>query len=133
VARLWGEMKRRGSYNVVDRPSTASSGQHSDAVVVADADWNIAALCHSSNTTAWGTTGLFVDGVSVPDSACFQQAEIERAGPGSRLPDPMNPVIVTRGDQPVLAASCVGESVHEVMVQKLYGVLALGQDATQRQ
>jgi hypothetical protein len=130
VTRLWSEMEERGSYGVGDRRAHAASEQHTDAVVAYDCYGNMVALCHSSNTTAWGTTGLFVDGVSVPDSACFQQEDIARAGPGFRLPDPMNPVIVTREGQPFLAASCTGGAVHEVMVQKLYGVLALGQDAT---
>ena len=44
---------------------------HSDANVVVDASGNMAVLLHSINTLNWGTTGIFVDGVSIPDSgAC---------------------------------------------------------------
>jgi gamma-glutamyltranspeptidase/glutathione hydrolase len=89
----------------------------------------VAALTHSINTTAWGNTGIFVAGVSVPDSAAFQQEAIKQAGPGNRLPDRMCPLIVTRDGRPVLASSAIGAGLHQRNVQVLAGVLAFGMDA----
>src|SRR5262249_17356009 len=68
----------------------------------------------------------FVDGVSIPDSACFQQDAITRAGPSARLPDPMNPVIVLQDSHPILASSCIGASLHELTIQSLINVLDFG-------
>jgi gamma-glutamyltranspeptidase/glutathione hydrolase len=114
-----------------ERTSSAASPSrqgHSDAVVAVDADGNVAALCHSINTIAWGTTALFVDGVSIPDSACFQQRLMRQVGAGARLPDPMNPLIVARDGRPVLATSSIGSSLHEVTIQSLVNILDRGME-----
>jgi gamma-glutamyltranspeptidase/glutathione hydrolase len=99
---------------------------HSDALVVVDENGNIASVCHSSNAIAWGTTGIFVEGVSIPDSACYQRMQVRQAGPGNRLPDPMNPLIVFRHEEPVLASSCIGSSLHETTIQCVVSVLDFG-------
>jgi len=51
---------------------------------------------HTSNTAVWGTTRIFVDGVSVPDPAAFQQRLISQTGPGKRLPDLTEPLIIAK-------------------------------------
>ena len=120
---LWREIQRAGGLDYASRARMQPAFAHSDAVVAVDERGNVAALCHSINTDAWGSIGLFVDGVSIPDSACFQQHEIAQAGPGERLPDVMNPLIVLRGNRPVLASACVGSALHEVTIQSLLNVL----------
>ncbi len=120
---LWREIQRTGGLDYASRVRMQPAFAHSDAVVAVDERGNVAALCHSINTDAWGSIGLFVDGVSIPDSACFQQHEIAQAGPGERLPDVMNPLIVLRGNRPVLASACVGSALHEVTIQSLLNVL----------
>jgi gamma-glutamyltranspeptidase/glutathione hydrolase len=124
--RLWQEIERRGGLTYASRVRIRQRLQHSDAVVAADGQGNVAALCHSINTVAWGATGIFVDGISVPDAAGFQQREIALAGPGTRLPDVMNPLLVTERDRPVLATACIGSSLHEVAVQALVSSLDFG-------
>src|SRR5262249_6947888 len=99
---------------------------HSDVVVAVDEKGNIASICHSSNANVWGTTGIFVDGVSIPDSACFQQEAIKQVGAGIRLPDPMNPHIVLKNSKPILASSCMGDSLHEIAIQNLVSILDFG-------
>jgi len=101
---------------------------HSDAVVAADAEGNAIALVHSINTTTWGTTGLFVDGVSIPDSASFQQHVVASVPPGSRFPNAVNPVVVTCDGRPVLVAGCIGSGLHHSMVQNLVNVLEFDMD-----
>jgi gamma-glutamyltranspeptidase / glutathione hydrolase len=101
---------------------------HSDAVVAADADGNVAALLHTSNTTTWGALGLLVDGVGISDVGRYQQRLVARAGPGARLPDPTNPALVLKGGRPILASSSIGVGLHEQTLQSLVNVLEYGLD-----
>jgi len=99
------------------------SGDHSDVVVAVDRAGRIAVICHSINTTAWGATGLFVQGVSVPDSGAFQQSLLARVGPGARVPNALSPVIVLREAKPIVAMGGIGGSVSEVMLQATVNLL----------
>jgi gamma-glutamyltranspeptidase/glutathione hydrolase len=125
--RLWHEMYKHGGLSSLDiiRVFRRLVG-HSDGALAFDRWGNVAALCHSANTLAWGTTGIFVDGVSIPDSASFQQPEIASVGPGARLPDPMNPVIVLHDGIPLFASVAIGGSLHELTVQNLVNLLDFG-------
>jgi hypothetical protein len=55
---------------------------HSSGVVAVDRWGNVAAVTHSINAVLWGSTRIFVGGVSIPDSAALQQDSVKRAGPG---------------------------------------------------
>lgn len=123
--RLWKKLRVPGwiqAFQGLPLPRNA----HSDGIVVMDADGNVAALTHSINTTLWGDTGIFVGGVSIPDSAAFQQQRLEKRWPGARVPHEMNPVIVLRDGRPVLASSSVGGGLHEASLQALHNVLDHG-------
>ena len=100
---------------------------HSDGVVVADRWGNVAALTHSINTNSWGQA-LFVGGISIPDAAALQQAAIQEAGAGKRLPEPMCPLIVLKDGKPVLGSSAIGSSLHQKTLQVLTSVLDFGMD-----
>jgi gamma-glutamyltranspeptidase / glutathione hydrolase len=113
-----------GLLAALDRAPTA--GSHSDYVVAVDARGDVAALCHSINTAMWGTTGLVVDGIPIPDPAAFQQAALARLTPGEHLPMPVEPAIATRDGRPVLACSSIGVGLHPATVLGLHRVLALG-------
>ncbi len=69
---------------------------------------------------------MFVDGVSIPDSASFQQAAILRAGPGKRLPDPTNPLIVLRDGRPAIGSSSIGAGLHPNTIGSLINALDFG-------
>jgi gamma-glutamyltranspeptidase/glutathione hydrolase len=88
-----------------------------------DAVGNVAVVIHSINTSLWGSTGIFVDGVSIPDPASFQQGMVAKTTPGERFPNVVNPVIVTRDGRPVLAAGSIGNALHECMLQHLSNIL----------
>lgn len=92
-----------------------------------DADGDIAALCHSINTAMWGTTGIVVDGIPIPDPAAFQQPALAHLAPGDRLPMPVEPAIAFRHGRPILACSSIGAGLHPATVLGLHRVLALGQ------
>lgn len=115
--RVWSLMSA-GKFPLTKVPANEDL-KHSDAVVAIDRWGNMAAVVHTSNTAIWGTTGIFVDGVSVPDPAAFQQRLIAQTGPGKRLPDPTEPVIIAREGKPFAALSSIGGGLH----QKTFSVL----------
>ncbi len=106
----------------------AKDSNHSAGVVAVVGQGNMAAVLQTINTVVWGTTGIFVDGISIPDSASFQQSQIAMIKPGERLPDTTNPVIVLKNDKPYLASSCVGSGLHPTTLSNLVNVLDFGMD-----
>ncbi len=121
---LWEQMQQ-GKFRFAAQPAGTPSN-HSSAVVVVDQWGNVASVVHSINTVVWGETGIFVDGVSIPDSASIQQREIERVGQGNRLPLGVNPMIVLRNGVPVVASSSIGGAPHEKTIQCLLNILDYG-------
>lgn len=122
AGKLW-ELVQTGRIPTVPRPNYPA---HSDAVVAVDAQGNVAALVHSINTVLWGSTGIFVGGISVPDSAAFQQAAIAAIAPGSRLPDSTSPGIALKNGKPVLGFSAIGEGVPTRTLAALIDTLGHG-------
>ncbi|MXX56299.1 MAG: hypothetical protein F4Z44_11045 [Gemmatimonadetes bacterium] len=103
-----------------------AAAPHSDAIVAIDQWGNIAAVVHSINTVSWGTTGIFVDGISIPDSGIFQQGMMAQIEPGSRLPDPTNPGLVLRDGKPFMGFSSIGSGLHQRTIGGLISVLDFG-------
>jgi len=101
---------------------------HTDGLVVVDKWGNMAVVNHTINTALWGKTGLFVDGISIPDSGAFQGTEIAKAGPGNRLPVGMCPLIVCRDGKPYLGSAAIGGGLHAKTIQMLVNILDFGMD-----
>jgi len=141
ASRIWEKLKEPGWLDELrdavpgtdDDPS--ESGGHSAGIVAIDAKGNVAAVCHSINTAIWGTTGIMVDGVSIPDAAFFQQWAIEAAGPGGHVDNGMNPLIVLRDGEPVLASSTIGSGLHDATLSCVHNAIDFGLDpaAVQRE
>jgi len=127
-AWIWGQMQKGNRPYLTESMKRTRGAAHSDGVVVVDQWGNVAAVGHTINTVLWGNTGIFVDGISIPDSAAFQGEEIERTGPGNRLPNSMSPLIVFRADQPVLASAAVGGACHHKTLQVLANILDFDMD-----
>lgn len=123
-ARLWGAIQD-GSFPGVVVPE-GGAAPHSDAVVAIDQWGNIASVVHSINTVSWGTTGIFVDGISIPDSGIFQQGMMAQIEPGTRLPDPTNPGLVLRDGKPFMGFSSIGSGLHQRTIGGLISVLDFG-------
>lgn len=104
------------------------ASNHSAGVVAVDEQGNVASLVHTCNCAGWGSTGIFVDGVSIPDSASFQQRQIADAGAGARLPEGLNPLIVLKSGKPTLASAAVGAGLFEATLQNLISVLDFDMD-----
>lgn len=120
---LWDAMKS-GRLPGIGAPPAVPA--HSDSVVAIDQWGNMAAVVHSINTVSWGSTGIFVEGISIPDSAAFQQHAVAAAGSGRRLPDPTNPGLVLRNGKPVMAFGSIGAGLHIRTVGSLIAVLDFG-------
>lgn len=104
----------------------AAAPAHSDSVVAIDQWGNMAAVVHSINTVSWGATGINVQGISIPDSAAFQQAAIAATGAGRRLPDATNPGLVAKDGKPVMAFGSIGSGLHIRTIGSLIAVLDFG-------
>jgi gamma-glutamyltranspeptidase/glutathione hydrolase len=91
-------------------------------VVVVDGDGNIAALLHSSNTRSFGETGLYIDGISIPDSATFQQVALSFIEPGDRLFNPTTPLVALRDGRPILGLSAIGSGIYEETIKCLFNM-----------
>lgn len=118
--KIWETLYGKDS-DQIKRPFRS---EHSDAIVAIDKFGNMAALIHSINTVDWGTTGIFIDGISIPDPASFQQTQINKAGLGQRLPDGTNPGIVLKNGKPVLGFSCIGEGLQNQTFINVFNVLS---------
>ncbi len=121
---MWQRM-RAGEFLLTKTPDSGGD-RHSDAIVAVDRWGNVASVVHMINTNTWGATGIFVDGVSIPDAAGFQQNAIQTAGPGNRLADPMEPLVVLRSGRPVYALSSIGVGLHQKTLATLVNLLAAG-------
>ena len=82
ASRLWAHIRNRMAK---DSAGQMQGANHSAGVLAVDDQGNVASIVHSINCVLWGATGIFVDGISIPDSASFQQGAIANAGPGARL------------------------------------------------
>lgn len=96
---------------------------HSHAIVAIDQYGNMVSLIHSSNTMFWGRSGIFIDGISIPDPGATNQEEIEMAGPGKRLPEATSPLIVLKENKPFLASNAISMGVHEITIQNTVNIL----------
>jgi gamma-glutamyltranspeptidase/glutathione hydrolase len=121
---IWDQM-RAGTFPFT-KPMAPRGVDHSDGVVAVDQWGNVAAVVHSINTLHWGSTGLFVDGVSINDSAWINLPMVMAVGPGTRVPDPTNPLIVLKDGMPFLGSSSIGMGLHERTTQCLVSVLDHG-------
>jgi gamma-glutamyltranspeptidase/glutathione hydrolase len=129
AASIWQAMQQgswRGLPKAMQKTPIASA--HTDGLVVVDRWGNMAVVNHTINTVLWGNTGIFVDGISIPDSASFQPHDVARAGPGKRLPNGMSPLIICRDGQPVFGSAAVGGGLHAKTLQVLANLLDFGMD-----
>jgi gamma-glutamyltranspeptidase/glutathione hydrolase len=124
AATLW-KMIQEGQF-IFAVPPAQKDPKHSDAIVVIDQWGNMAAVTHTINTSAWGGTGIFVDGISIPDSAAFQQTAIAETYPGNRLPDPTEPLLVFRHGKPLGAFSSIGAGLHQKTFTVLFNLINHG-------
>jgi gamma-glutamyltranspeptidase/glutathione hydrolase len=128
AAQFTWEKIMSGEWYDLERAVAATGGisNQTAAELVVDEAGNAAAVVHTINTGAWGNTGIFVDGVSIPDIAGMAQAAMAIEGPGNYHYDDICPSIVLRDGRPVLAAGSAGYGLHSVNIQNTYNILVHG-------
>jgi len=126
-AWIWAQMQH-GQWRFLPKAMRKPAPPHTDALVVVDQWGNVAVVNHTINTVLWGDTGIFVDGVSIPDSAAFQPNEVAKAGPGHRLPNGMSPLLILRDGKPVLGSAATGGGLHAKTLQVLVNILDFNMD-----
>jgi gamma-glutamyltranspeptidase/glutathione hydrolase len=122
AAELWKRMQA----GVVPYRWKDAAPHHSDDVVAIDAAGNIAALTQSINCIDWGKTAIVVDGITIGDPASYQQAQIARIPPGSRLPAPTETGILFRDGRPMLGFASMGSGLHQRTMLGLLNVTRFG-------
>jgi gamma-glutamyltranspeptidase/glutathione hydrolase len=121
---IWQQMKS-GQWKGLPK-GIHDHSPHTDGLVVVDRWGSMAVVNHTINSMLWGETGLFVDGISIPDSARFQAEEIRKSGPGNRLPNGMSPLIICLDGKPVLGSAATGGGLHARTLQVLVSILEFG-------
>jgi len=121
--RVWKLMQNKGGAAVKEALATSL---HSDFIGGVDEFGNVVAVLHSVNTSMWGTTGIFVDGIGVPDSAAIQTDLLAKVGPGGLVANVSEPAIFLKDGKPVLASSIIGTGMPDVPLQCLTAVLDRG-------
>jgi gamma-glutamyltranspeptidase/glutathione hydrolase len=109
----------------------APAGHHSDDVVAIDQNGNIAAITQSINCVDWGRTAINIDGISIGDPASFQQTQIAKIAPGSRLPAPTETGILFKDGKPLLGFASMGSGLHARTFQALLNVMRFGMTVDQ--
>lgn len=106
---------------------------HSNSLVVADRFGNVAATTHTINSVVWGSTGIVVDGIPIPDSAGFQQFRLKTLSPGDRVPHEMVQTIVLRDGSPVMATAAIGSALVPETLRLIVSVIGQGQSLAETQ
>ena len=122
AAELWKRMQA----GVVPFRWKDAAPHHSDDVVAIDEAGNIAALTQSINCVDWGKTAIVVDGITIGDPASYQQAQIARIPPGSRLPAPTETGILFKDGRPLLGFASMGSGLHQRTMIGLLNVTRFG-------
>jgi len=123
-AELWKRMEQ----GVKLQQYAPMGPKHSDTVVAIDQWGNMTAITQSINCVVWGAEAINVDGVSIGDAAFFQQAQIKLAGPGNRLPSPIELGIILKDGVPYLPFASMSVGLHQQTVQSLIDILAYDMD-----
>jgi gamma-glutamyltranspeptidase/glutathione hydrolase len=118
---LWKIWKAKNNLNNINFQK--SKNEHTSGIIAVDREGNIVSLVHSICTINWGSNGLFVDGISIPDVASSHKNAIEKIEPGKRLPDGTIPGIVLKEEQPVMGFSCIGGGAVEQTFISLQNIL----------
>jgi gamma-glutamyltranspeptidase/glutathione hydrolase len=115
---------------ILDREREALKPRNTDCSVAVDSAGNVSTIVHTINALAWGG-GLFIDGVSISNSAALQRGAVAAVGPGAPVPDPLNPLLVLHGGKPILSSCTAGTFLHAATLQSLINVLDFKMDPKQ--
>lgn len=118
--QVWKIWKAKNNLDIL--PLDKNKNEHTAALVAIDKYGNIVALIHSICTPNWGSNGLFVDGISIPDPASTRQEIIEKTGFGKRLPGETVPLLVFKNGKPFFGSACISSGAHNQTFVSLLNV-----------
>ncbi|MBX2817546.1 MAG: gamma-glutamyltransferase family protein [Saprospiraceae bacterium] len=104
------------------------SSKHSDTVVAIDKWGNMTAITHSINAAVWGNEAIVVDGVSISDAASIQKIMVQQAGPGNRVPSPIEVGIILKKGKPYIPFASMSTGLHQQTVQSILNIIAYDMD-----
>lgn len=122
------EMWKRMEQGVKLQQYAPIGPKHSDTIVAIDQWGNMTAITQSINCVVWGSEAINVDGVSIGDAAFYQKAQVKAAGPGNRLPSPIELGIVLKDGVPYLPFASMSVGLHQQTVQSLLDIMAYDMD-----
>jgi len=122
IKQIW-EQVRKSNSSAVATSVKDDSPKHSAGIVAVDKEGNVVALLHSINTNLWGENGIFIDGVSIPDSASFQQELIKYTGPGKRLYSGLPVLIAMKDGKPIMSLSSVASGLIQETLKVLINMI----------
>ncbi|MFN8613086.1 MAG: gamma-glutamyltransferase [Vulcanimicrobiota bacterium] len=127
-ASLWQRMQAHDwkNHDLQLSGRTNRTPSHSAGIVAMDSSGDAVALLHTINTYGWGSTGLCVGGIPVPDSGALQQVQIAQAGPGGRILNTTNPLLAIEGERLALVCSAIGAAGFSVTVENVWLVINQG-------
>lgn len=129
VSQFFWDIIKTGVWNNLEKEyygtggGQSNSSAHSDAVVAIDSMGNAAAMTHTINTVNWGSTGIFVDGVSIPDSGADRNAEMKYRGPGEYMSEGMASVVIIKDGKAFLASASPGNCLREHTLQHIFNII----------
>jgi gamma-glutamyltranspeptidase/glutathione hydrolase len=118
--RVWEIWKAKNNLKAIF--SKRNKNEHTAAIVAIDKYGNVVALIHTISVPNWGSGGLFVDGISIPDPANQRQQLIEKTGPGKRMPGETVPLLVFKNGKPVYGSACISGGAHNQTFVSLLNV-----------
>ena len=107
----------------IGQTSAGDGSHHSNSIVVVDAEGNVAAVTHTINSVVWGSTGIVVGGIPIPDSAGFQQKMLATVKPGTKVPNVMVQTVVLKDGKPVFATAGIGSALVPESLKLLLSVV----------
>lgn len=130
AAKIWSMLNTGEWKRLEQKISGCETGKsaHTDAIIAIDKEGNVAAIQHTINAFYWGNTGIFVDGVSIPDSATLHREDMLQTEVGGYVYDISNPLIVLKDGKFVHASSNQGADQTGKTLQNLYNTLDCGME-----
>jgi gamma-glutamyltranspeptidase/glutathione hydrolase len=107
----------------IGQTCAGDGSHHSNSIVVVDAERNVAAVTHTINSVVWGSTGVVVGGIPIPESAGFQQLRLATLKPGTRVPNEMVQTVVLKVGNPIVGIASIGSGLVPESLKLLLSVV----------
>ncbi len=133
---IWEKIKSK-EWNLLEQkllnPILHRHTGHTNIALAVDEDRNVAVVVHTINTSGWGRTGIFIDGVSISDIGIAHRYRMYKIGVGGYADDDLNPVIILKNGSPFLVCGATGTGLHSETLQHIYNIIKFDWEPQQSQ